>query len=107
MPRLSGNNIWAYRGETIPIEVTVYDADGNPVTNIDLAKFAYRQGEVKEHKQCTIDGAVVSVLFSESETLSMDGSYTYEIRVKLGDEVESMVIGRLTIEAGVIISAMT
>ena len=52
-------------------------------------------------KDCTINGAVVSVEFSEAETLELYGDYAYEIRVKSEEsDVDSVQTGIISVGKG-------
>lgn len=107
MPVQSGTSINIYQGETLPIEVTVYDSTGQLATNLTVAKFALKQGVAVIISDATIVGAVVSVAMDQATTLLLSGVYQYEFRVKDADgEVDSLVIGKLTVLAGPISIAL-
>ena len=91
--------IQAYTGETINIKLVVENLD----TLVDaIAKFAVRgrDGEMIS-KDCTIDGNALLVTLEPSETM-IAGSYTYEFRIKIGTEVDSLIIDKLIINESVI-----
>jgi len=99
MPKVSGNDISIYQGETLPIEVTVYDSSGDPCTNLSIAKFALMHGPTVTTYDCAINGAIVSITLTQAQTLLLSGTYTYEFRAKdTFGEVDSMVIGNLTVK---------
>lgn len=91
--------IQAYTGETINIKLTV--------TNLEsledaIAKFALksRSGNVVE-KDCDIQGNSLLVTLDPAETM-VPGSYKYEFRIKIGNEVDSLIIDRLYINDSII-----
>jgi len=99
MANLSGTTITIFQGETLPIKITVLDSEKNPATNLQLAKFALKQGDVVTIMDCTIEESVVSIKLSAEQTIDLLGSYTYEFRVKSENEdVDSLIIGSLSVK---------
>jgi len=91
-------------GETIPIEVHVLNAQGEPVTNITVAKFALRKGATVTLQDCVITGSIISVSLPQAETLLMEGDYDFEFRIKTGEGlVDSLISGKLRINKGLIV----
>lgn len=99
MPRVTGNNIAIYKGETLPIEVTVYDSTGQLATNLAVAKFALRQGAAVTIRDANIQGAVVTIVLNQADSLALSGQYQYEFRVRDADgEVDSLIVGNLSVQ---------
>ncbi len=99
MANLSGTTITIFQGKTLPIKITVLDSEKNPATNLQLAKFALKQGDVVTIMDCTIEESVVSIKLSAEQTIDLLGSYTYEFRVKSENEdVDSLIIGSLSVK---------
>jgi len=104
MPTVTGTNIVLLAGETLPIEVNVLNAQGEPATNIVAAKFALRKGTTVTLSDCVITGSTVSVQFSQGETLLMHGDYDFEFRVRADDnDVDSLIKGHLRVKRGLIL----
>jgi len=98
-------NIVFLAGETLPIEVRVLNAQGEPITNIAVAKFALRKDSVVTLRDCNIAGSTVSVSLPQEETLLMQGDYDFEFRIKTGEAfVDSLIMGRLRINRGLIVN---
>lgn len=91
--------IQAYTGETINIKLTVSNLESLEGA---IAKFALkgRNGEMV-NKDCTIEDNALLVTLEPSETM-IAGSYTYEFRIKIGTEVDSLIIDKLIINESVI-----
>jgi len=97
--------IEAYQGETVKIETSVVDTSGNAANLTGaIAKFALLQpsGD-KITKDCSISENVVQITLSPEETADV-GFYRFEIRIKLNDEVDSLVIGDMQIRESLITS---
>jgi len=107
MPVVAGTNIMILSGETLPIEVNVLNSEGEPALNIIAAKFALRNGETMSVRDCAITGSIVSVNFSQQETLLMSGDYEYEFRIRADDnDVDSLIMGRLRVDKGLIVDTI-
>ena len=91
--------IQAYTGETINIKLVVENLE---TLDDAIAKFAVRgrDGEMV-NKDCTIDDNALLVTLEPSETM-IAGRYTYEFRIKIGTEVDSLIIDKLIINESVI-----
>ena len=101
MLEVNGSNISLLARETLPISVTVMADTNTEATDISVAKFKMTDGKTVIAKDCTINGAVVSVEFSEAETLALYGDYDYEIRVKSEEsDVDSVQTGIISIGKG-------
>ncbi len=90
--------IYAYTGETINIKLTVSNLE---TLEGAIAKFAIVNSTGKTEKDCEIQGNNLLVTLSPEETMKAS-SYKYEFRIRIGDEVDSLIIGRLYISESVI-----
>ena len=94
MPGVTGSVIWAFEGETLPIDVTVYDSSGELATDIASASLVTERGLKKTTKVCTVAGAVISVVLTPEETLAMYGKSRFDFRVTdTGGGVKSVLAG--------------
>lgn len=91
--------IQAYTGETINIKLTVSNLESLEGA---IAKFALKDkdGTVIE-KDCVIEDNSLLVTLNPEETMQA-GSYKYEFRIKIGNEVDSLILDRLFINESVI-----
>ena len=99
-------NITAFTGETIRIRLTVYAEDGSleDLTGV-VARFAMRKNGATTNvieKACTVDGSDLVVNLSSSETAT-SGNYSYEFRIRLDGETDSLIIGNLTLNRSLLI----
>jgi hypothetical protein len=108
MPTNQGTDISLYKGETLRIEVNVYDSANVPMSNISFAKFAYKKGTVTvSDATVTIDGETISVEIEEADTLTMSGQYEYEFRIKDDtDDVDTVITGHITVMNSLFTTAM-
>ena len=96
--------IYAYTGETIKIEVMVYD-NGVPAdlsgasSKIAIRKVGATVNAVE--KSCSVDGSIVYATLTATETL-VAGSYKYEVRISKDGEPDSLGIGELFLTQGLI-----
>lgn len=94
----------AYTGETVRIEINVFDS-GLPEPLIGaVAKLAIRKvgsSINKVEKECSIAGNVILAILDPVDTADA-GSYKYEVRIKMNDEPDSLGIGDLFLEAALI-----
>lgn len=106
LAKVDGTTIRMVQGESLEIEVTVTDGEGNAVDLTgSVAKFAYRgaQGEAVT-KDCTVSQDKIQVALTPAETALLQGQYVYEVRIRTGaDKVDSLVIGQLLVSAGVLV----
>lgn len=81
MPGITGSLIWAFEGETLPIDVTVYNAAGELDEDIASAVLVLERGLSKITKVCEVNNSVVSAVFASEETLVMAGKHRFDFRV--------------------------
>lgn len=80
MPRVAGELIRIFEGETLPIEVTVLDSDGVPAADIADAFFYLEKRLVSTERACTIAAPLISVVLSAAETFAMRGKYRFAFK---------------------------
>ncbi len=91
--------IQAYTGETINIKLVIENLE---VLDGVVAKFAVkgRDGTLIS-KDCRIEDNALLVTLDPGETM-MAGSYRYEFRIRVGNEVDSLIVDSLVINESVI-----
>ena len=93
-------------GTTLSIAVDVYGRDGLPVNNITAAKFALEHDGQVTLSDCTINAARVSRFFTDAETLAMQGTYRWEVKVKADGEVPEPTTGIFIVTDSLITQAL-
>ena len=86
--------IEAYTGETVIIELAVTNA-----LNLTgaICRFSLKGKGTELLKTPTIVGNVLSVRLESNETL-VAGKYRYEFRVKIGNDVDSLMFDQLLLK---------
>ena len=100
-------NIAAFTGETVRIRLTVYAEDGSleDLTGF-VARFSIRKNVTTNNaleKTCTVEGSDLVVNLSSTETATA-GNYTYEFRIRLDGETDSLIIGNLTLNRSLLVT---
>jgi hypothetical protein len=93
-------NISAYTGETVKIQTTVLDVDGNAADLTGaIARFSFSlvdgTGEVVS-KDCTVTDNVLSITLEPADT-QHEGWYFYEFRILLNGEEDMVQRGRMNL----------
>lgn len=97
--------IEAYQGETVKIETAVLDTTGQSadLTGV-VAKFALlKPNNQRIIKDCEISENILKVTLSPEDTMQI-GKYRYEFRIKLNNEVDSLLVDILDIKQAIITS---
>lgn len=97
------NYIKAYQGETVKIEVEVKDAFGKPADLTGaIVKFGLRKSASEILiKDCIVESTPLKTLVKATLLPSENnlvGRFNYEVRLKLSEEVDTVLQGYIDVE---------
>ena len=96
------------RGDTQPVSFDITDSQGNELDFTDTEVYftmkknynttAYILQKKKTNGEITINGKKGSLVLTHNDTAELNyGSYVYDIQVKSGDYVKTLVLGTITL----------
>jgi hypothetical protein len=96
------------RGDTCPISFTLTDSEGSPLDlstseiYFTMKKSYSTQDYILQKKKSTygitVDGNKCALILSHNDTAQLSyGNYVYDIQVKSGDYVKTLVLGTITL----------
>ena len=98
------SNIRIDQGTDLAVEIEIVDSAGLPIDLVGGdAVFLVKQGLVEVRKVCTIEDNLVKTKFTADETSDMQGSYSYEVKVKDTDgDITRVIKGNITVSNSII-----
>lgn len=102
MVKIDGTTITITKGDTLRVEISVYDADGDPYIPQagDSFRFAlkqtYRDDEPLILKPISNDDLLLELTAEETKALKAPSSYVYDIELTMADgTVDTFITGTL------------
>lgn len=96
--RIDGTTIWMTRGDTVRIELSLYDSQGNPYSPDDgdciyfTVKKSYKDKDYLFQKTVDLDHMVLTIEPEDTENLQMNKDYEYDMQLtKFNGDIDTFI----------------
>ena len=95
---IDGTTIWMTRGDTVRIELSLFDSSGNPYipeegdTIYFTVKKSHKDKDFLFQRQVDLETLVLTIQPSDTENLQMDKDYEYDMQLtKANGDVDTFI----------------